>query len=190
VSESKIARVYATALYQAAQEEGRVEQVRRDLGEFVQAIDASSGLKTLLAAEEITDLKKTEVLMELTEGGDGLVRNLLRLMVDKSRESEIPATYRAYVGLVEQAEGLVHVEVVSAVPIPDDLQHVLKTKIESSLSKMVELTLTVDKEILGGLRVRIGDRIADATVRHRLEQLREILITPMASLEGSVEAAS
>ncbi len=184
MSESKIARVYATALYQAAQEEGRVEQVRRDLGEFVQAINASSELRQLLAAEEITDAKKTEVLMELTEGGDELMRNLLRLMVDKNRENEIAATHRAFVALAEQAQGLVHVEVVSAVPMPEDLQQVLRKKIESSLKKTVELTLTVDKEILGGLRLRIGDRVADASVRYRLEQLREVLITPMASLEG------
>jgi len=190
VSESKVARVYATALYQAAKEEGRVEQVRRDLCEFAQAVDSSPELKRLLRAEEITDLKKTQVLMELTEGGDELVRNLLRVMVDKNRENEVPATYRAFIGLVEQAQGLVHVEVVSAVPMPENLQQVLKKKIETSLKKTVELTLTVDKEILGGLRLRIGDRVADASVSHRLEQLREMLITPMASLEGTVEAAS
>jgi F-type H+-transporting ATPase subunit delta len=184
VSENKVARVYATALYQAAREAGRVEQVRSDLGEFVQAIDASPGLRQLLSAEEITDLKKTEVLLELTEGGDELMRNLLRLMVDKNRENEVPATYRAFVALVEKAQGLVHVEVVSAVPLPESLQQALRKKIESSLNKTVELTLTVDKEILGGLRLRIGDRVADASVRHRLEKLREMLITPMASLEG------
>jgi F-type H+-transporting ATPase subunit delta len=184
VSESKIARVYATALYQAADEAGRVEQVRRDLDGFVQAIDSSPELKQLLSAEEITDIKKIEVLMELTEGGDELMRNLLRVMVDKSRETEVPATYRAFVELVEQAQGLVHVEVVSAVPMPENLQQALKKKIETSLKKTVELTLTVDKEILGGLRLRIGDKVADASVSHRLEQLREMLITPMASLEG------
>jgi F-type H+-transporting ATPase subunit delta len=172
------------ALYQAADEEGRVERVRRDLDEFVQAIDSSPELKSLLSAEEITDLQKTQVLMELTEGGDELVRNLLRLMVDKNRETEVPATYRAFVELVEQAQGLVHVEVVSAVPLPADVQQALKKKIESSLKKTVELTLAVDKEILGGLRLRIGDRVADASVRHRLEQIRELLITPTASLEG------
>jgi F-type H+-transporting ATPase subunit delta len=190
VSESKVARVYAKALYQAAKEEGQVEQVRRDLDEFVQAIESSPELRHLLAAEEIADLNKSESLMDLTEGGSELMRNLLRLMVDKSRENEIPGTYRAFVELAEQAQGLVHVEVVSAVPIPENLQQALRTKIESSLKKTVELTLTVDKEILGGLRLRMGDRVADASVRHRLEQLRELLITPMASLEGSVEAAS
>ncbi len=184
MSENKIARVYGTALYQAAQEAGRVEQVRRDLGEFVQAISLSPDLKSLLAAKEITDHKKTEVLMELTEGGDDLMRNLLRLMVDKGREQDISGVYREFVALVEEAQGLVRVEVVSAVPVPADLQQALKKKIESSLAKTVELTMTVDEAILGGLRLRIGDRVADASVRHRLEQLREILVTPTASLEG------
>jgi ATP synthase F1 delta subunit len=190
VSEGKIATVYATALYQAAHEEGRVEQVRRDLGEFVEALETSAELGQLLTAEEISDSRKTAVLLELTEGGDELMRNLLRLLVDKSRESEVAGVYRAYVGLVEQAQGLVRVEVVSAVPLTPALQDSLRAKIASSLHKTVELTMTVDKEILGGLRLRVGDQIVDASVRHRLESLRALLITPMASLEGSVEAAS
>jgi F-type H+-transporting ATPase subunit delta len=190
VAENKIARVYATALYQAAEEEGRLEQVRHDLGEFVQAMEGSADLRQLVAAEEISDVRKTQVLMELTEGGDELVRNFLRLLVDKSRESELAGAHRAFVQLVEQAQGLVHVEVVSAVPLTAAMQEALRTKIGSSLHKTVELTMTVDEEILGGLRLRIGDRVADASVRHRLEKLRELLITPMASLEGSVEAAS
>jgi len=190
MSEGKIARVYATALYQAAEEEGRIEQVRRDLGEFVQAVEGSDELRQFLVAEEISDARKIQVLLELTEGADQLVRNLLRLLVDKSREGELAGIYRAYVDLVEEAQGLVHVEVVSAVPLTPSLQETLKKKIEGSLHKTVELTLTVDPEILGGLRLRIGDRVSDASVRRRLDKLRELLITPMASLEGSVEAAS
>lgn len=190
MSEGKIARVYATALYEAATEAGRTEQVRRDLGEFVQAIDASPELRHLLVTEEISDPKKKEVLLDLTEGGDEMVRNLLRILVDKSRESEVAAIYRAYVGLVEEALGLVHVEVVSAVPLPSEVQETLRSKIASSLGKTIELKLSVDKELLGGIRLRIGDKVADASVRHQLDRLRESLISPVASLEGSVETAS
>jgi F-type H+-transporting ATPase subunit delta len=190
VSEGKIARVYATALYQAADEEGRIEAVRRDLAEFVQAAESSADLRRFLVAEEISDARKKEVLLELTEGGDELVRNFLRILVDKNREAELAGVNRAFVELVEQAEGVLHVEVVTAVPLTESLQQALRTKIESSLHKTVEMSLVLDKEILGGLRLRIGDRVADATVRHRLERLRELLTSPMASLEGTVEAAS
>ena len=190
MSQSKISRVYAAALYQAALEEGRVEAVRGDLGAFVEAVDASNDLRRLLTTEEISDKQKKRVLLELTEGGDELVRNLLQLVVDKSRESELADVYAGFVDLVEKAAGIVHVQVVTAIPLTAGLEQALKEKIETSLHKTVELTLTVDTEILGGLKLRIGDRIADASVRHRLETLRELLISPMASLEGSVEAAS
>ncbi len=190
MSESKIARVYATALYEAAAEEGSTDSVRRDLGEFVQAAEASDGLRRLLVTEEISNPRKKAVLLELTQGGDELVRNLLRLLVDKSRESEVAAIHRAFVGLVEQAQGLVHVEVATAIPLPPAVQEALRAKIASSLGKTVELRLSVEKELLGGLRLRIGDKVADASVRHQLERLRESLISPVASLEGTVEAAS
>jgi ATP synthase F1 delta subunit len=190
VGESKIARVYATALYEAAREEGRTEEVRRDLGEFVQAAAASPELRKLLVTEEIPDAKKKEVLRELTQGGEELVRNLLSILVDKSREGEVGGIYRAFVERVEEAQGLVHVEVVTAVAMTPALQEALRARIASSLGKTVELSLSVDKELLGGLRLRIGDKVADASVRHRLERLRESLVSPVASLEGSVETAS
>ena len=190
MSESKIARVYATALYEAATEAGRTEQVRKDLGAFAQAVEASEELHHLLVTEEISNPKKKDILLELTEGGDEFVRNLLRLLVDKSRETEAAAIHRAFVALVERAQGLVHVEVATAVPMTAPLQEALREKIASSLGKTVELKLSVDEELLGGLRLRIGDRVADASVRHRLERLRESLISPVASLEGSLETAS
>ena len=190
MSESKIARVYATALYEAAREEGRTAEVRRDLGEFVQAAEVSDGLRQLLVTEEISDAQKKDILLELTQGGDELVRNLLCILVDKSRESEVAGIYRAFVQLVEEAQGLVHVEVVSAVPLTPPVQEALRARIAASLGKTVELTMSVDRELLGGLRLRIGDRVADASIRHRLERLRESLISPVASLEGSVETAS
>jgi F-type H+-transporting ATPase subunit delta len=190
VSESKVARVYAAALYEAAKDADRTAEVRRDLDEFVRAAEASSELRQLLVTEEISDVKKKEVLLELTEGADEMVQNLLRILVDKSRESELAGIYRAFVGLVERAEGLVHVEVVTAVPMTPPLQEALRAKIATSLGKTVELTLSVDKELIGGMRLRIGDKVADASVKHRLERLRESLISPVASLEGSVETAS
>lgn len=190
MSEGKVARVYAAALFQAAEEEGRVEAVRSDLGAFVDAVESTPELRQFLVAEGVSDPLKKQVLLELTEGGDQLVRNFLRLLVDKSRESALAETFEAYVDLVEKAAGLVHVEVVSAVPLPHKLQAALKNKIEFSLAKTVELTMTVDGDMLGGLKLRIGGRVADASVRHRLEKLRESLISPMASMEGSVEAAS
>lgn len=167
-----------------------MEAVQRDLGAFVEAVQSSEELQQFLVAEEISDAKKKIVLADLTEGGEEMVRNLLYLLVDKRREAELVNVHAAFVSLVERAQGLVHVEVVTAVPLSSSIQEIVKDRIASSLNKTVELTTSVDKEILGGLKLRIGDRVADASVRYRLNKLREILTGPMASLEDFVETAS
>jgi len=190
MAEGKIARIYARALYEAAAEQGRVEEVRHDLGEFVAAVEASPELRQFLLSAGISDERKIEVLMELTESGDELMRNFLRLLVDKGRESQLVNIYRAFVHLVEEAQGLVRVEVTSAVPLPESLQEALRSKLGASLQKTVELVLKVDQNVLGGIRLGIGDKVVDATIRQRLERLRQSLVTPSGSLEGSVEAAS
>jgi F-type H+-transporting ATPase subunit delta len=190
VADSKIARVYAGALYQAASEEGRVDDVRRDLGAFVQAVRESPLLQQLLLAEDVSDPRKKAVLLELTDGGEDMVRNFLLLLVDKSREPELEDTYRRFVALAEQAAGLVHVRVVTAVPLTPELEQALTAKLESALQKKVELATQVDEDILGGLELQVGDRVADASIRYRLRKLRESLIRPMANLEESVETAS
>jgi F-type H+-transporting ATPase subunit delta len=133
VADSKIARVYAEALYQAAAEGGRVDDVRRDLGSFVEAIRKSAPLQQLLLAEDVADPRKKEVLLELTEGGEQMMRNFLLLLVDKSRESELEDMYRRFVALAEEAAGLVHVRVVTAVALTPELGQALTAKLESTL---------------------------------------------------------
>jgi len=188
--ETKIARVYAEALFQAASEENRLGPVRRDLDEFFKALEESPQLRTFLQNEDLPAPKKTEILMQLTEGGEPLVRNFLRLIVDKDREFVLEEAYRLLLDLIEEAEGIVHVEMTTAVPVPAKMAEELRGQIERALKKKVELALTVDESILGGVRLRVGDRIAEATVRHYLDQLRSRLLKPTASMEVSVESAS
>ena len=190
MSETRIAKVYAGALYEAAVETGKVEAVRRDLSAFVDALAQSAELRAFVQDEDVSAEEKKQTLMQLTEGGDDLVRNFLRLLVDKDRESVLEEAYRAFVERVEADAGIMKVELVTAVPVPGTVQAGLKESLEKSLGKSVELTLTVDGDILGGVKLRIGDRIADASLRHRLEGLRARLVSPTARLEGSVEAAS
>ena len=75
-------------------------------------------------------------------------------------------------------------------PLAPETQDEVRRNLEASLGKTVEMTVTVDEEILGGVKLRIGDRIADASVRHRLDELRVRLVKPTATVEVSVEAAS
>ncbi|MCZ7663296.1 MAG: F0F1 ATP synthase subunit delta [Thermoleophilia bacterium] len=110
--------------------------------------------------------------------------------MDKRRETALVEAHRLFVERAEAEAGVVKVELTTAVPVPDAMRRSLEKSLETSLGKTVELTLTVDQDVLGGVKLRIGDRIADASVRHRLESLRARLVSPTARLEGSVEAAS
>lgn len=190
MSEAKIARVYADALFHAAEEEGRVQPVRRDLHAFVEAVRKSHELRDVLSNQDVPGETRKRLVLELTEGGDPLVRNLLRLLIDKGREEILEDLEAAFGDMVDAAGNMVTVVLTTARPIPEALKEEIKASLESSLQKTVELELAVDESIVGGAKLRIGDRIADASIRHRLDQLRARLTSPTARLEGSVEAAS
>jgi len=190
VSEAKIARVYADALFHAAEAEGRVQPVRRDLHAFAEAVRGSKELGAVFMDQDVSGETRKRLVLELTEGGDPLVRNLLRLLIDKGREEILDDLDQAFGDLVEVAGNVVTVVLTTARPVPEELKAEIKASLESSLQKTVELELTVDESIVGGAKLRIGDRIADASIRHRLDQLRARLTSPTARLEGSVEAAS
>jgi F-type H+-transporting ATPase subunit delta len=190
VSETKIARVYARALYEAAAEAGAVADVSRDLGAFVDALRTSTVLRNYFFDEGLGPDEKKETVLRLTDGGQPLVRNFLCVLVDKDREEILEEAYGLYQQRVEKEAGVVKVELTTAVAVSAEVGDSIKQTLEGSLNKSVDLTLTVDEEILGGVRLRIGDRIADASIRHRLEQLRARLVSPTVRLEGSVETAS
>jgi ATP synthase F1 delta subunit len=187
--ETKIARVYAEALLEAAAESGEVEAVRDDLVEFYNAVEQSVELKTFFFDEDISATEKSALLGRLTEGAQPLVTNFLRLLADKDREFALPDSVRIFLQLVELAAGVVKVELTTAVPLPQSLSDEIRSVIETALKKTIDLTLKVDDDIVGGVRLRIGDVVADASIRHRLDQLRDLLVKPMANLEVSVEAA-
>jgi F-type H+-transporting ATPase subunit delta len=190
VSDAKIARVYGGALYAAAVEAGRVDTVRRDLTAFTEAVRSSSALHSAWVDEDVPEEKKRRMLLELTSGGEPLVRNYLRLLVDKGRETALEGSNTAFAELVDENAGVIEVEVITARPLPEELAAEIRQSLEASLQKTVHLKLGVDEELIGGMKLRIGDKIADASLRHRLERLRDRLASPMARLEGSVEAAS
>ena len=181
--ETSIARVYAEALFEAASETGKVEAVRRDLTAFNDAVGANTVLRAFFTDDEVGSTEKTRAVLDLTDGGEPLVRNFLRLLVDKDRESILDEMTRLYLRRVEAASGVVKVELTTARPLAPGVQDEVRKNLEASLAKTVDMTVTVDEEILGGVKLRIGDRIADASIRHSLDELRTRLVKPTATLE-------
>ena len=165
--------------------------MRRDLSEFAGSVPVFARSAALWQTRSVPEEEKTRILLELTAGGEPLVRNFLQAPGGQGPRGD-PGVGASdiLVEMVDAAAGVVEVEITTARPLAEELAAEIKHSIEASLKKTIQLKLEVDDELLGGMKLRIGDKIADASLRHRLEQLRARLVSPMARLEGSVEAAS
>jgi ATP synthase F1 delta subunit len=170
-------RLYARALFEAAQEQGRVEDVQRDLGAFADAVEGSPELSAFLANPEVESPAKIGVLGELSEGADPLVHNFLRLLAEKGRAGQIPGVRDEYQALVDRAEGRVAVELTTAYELSDEEAASIVGQIEEASGRTVEATRKVDPELIGGMILQAGSLRVDASVRGRLQRLRHELVT-------------
>ncbi len=170
-------RLYAKALFEAAEDSGRVDAVQRDLGEFADAVEGSPELSAFLANPQVDPAAKVGVLGELSEGSDELVHNFLRLIAAKGRSGQIPGIRDEFQVLVDRAQGRVAVELTTAFELSDDEAAAIVAQIEQSSGRKVEATRKVDPELVGGMILQAGSLRVDASVRGRLQRLRHELAT-------------
>jgi F-type H+-transporting ATPase subunit delta len=170
-------RLYARALFQAAEEQGRLEAVHRDLSEFADAVEGSPELTAFLANPQVESAAKVGVLGELSDGADMLVHNFLRLVAEKGRAGEILGMRDELQALVDRAQGRVAVELTTAFELSDDEAASIVAQIEQASGRTVEASRKVDPELVGGMILQAGSLRVDASVRGRLERLRHELIT-------------
>lgn len=170
-------RLYARALFQAAEEQGRLEAVHRDLSEFADAVGGSPELTAFLANPQVEPAAKVGVLGELSEGSDTLVHNFLRLAAEKGRAGDILGMRDEFQALVDRARGRVAVELTTAFELSDDEAASIVAQIEQASGRTVEASRKVDPELVGGMILQAGSLRVDASVRGRLERLRHELIS-------------
>jgi F-type H+-transporting ATPase subunit delta len=170
-------RLYARALFQAAEEQGRVDAVHRDLGEFADAVVSSPELTAFLQSPQVESPAKVGVLGELSDGSDPLLHNFLRLIAGKGRAGQIPGIRDEFQALVDRAQGRVAVELTTAFELSDDEAASIVARIEQASGRTVEATRKVDPELVGGMILQAGSLRVDASVRGRLDRLRHELVT-------------
>ena len=170
-------RMYARALFQAAREADRLEQVSADLGALARSLDDVPEFGAFLRNPQIDPSGKAEVLGQLTADADDLVRNFARLVAEKGRAGEIAEMSTEYEALVASAQNRLAVELTTAYELSDDEARSIVETIERASGRRVEATRTVDPAIIGGIVLRVGAHRADGSVRGRLERLRHELAT-------------
>ena len=170
-------RMYARALFRAAQEADRLEQVSADLGALARALVEVPELGAFLRNPQIDPAGKAEVLGELTADADELVRNFARLVAERGRGGEIAEMSAEYEALLASAQNRLAVELTTAYELSDDEARSIVETIERSSGRKVEATRSVDPSIVGGIVLQVGSHRADGSVRGRLERLRHELAT-------------
>ena len=170
-------RMYARALFEAAEEAGRVDTVAQDLAALAGAIDDMPELRAFLRNPQIDPAGKGEVLAQLATDGDELTGNFVRLAAEKGRAGEIPEFSKELDALVAQSQNRLSVELTTSYELSDDEAHSIVRTIEKASGRTVDATRSVDPELIGGIVLEVGSHRADGSVRGRLERLRHELAT-------------
>ena len=174
---SVVHRTYARALYEAAAEKGRLENVREELGDFAAAIRDVSELRELLRNPQLDPRVKAAALEDLLGSSDELVRNFLLLVAEKGRGAEIEPIAVEFERLAAAAEGQLEVELTTAYELSDADARTILAQIEQASGSRIEARRKVDSGLIGGFVLQAGSMRIDASVRGRLVRLRQELAT-------------
>ena len=170
-------RMYARALFQAAQEAGRVDAIAADLAAIAGAMEEVPELRAFMRNPQIDPAGKAEVLAEVAREADELVRNFVRLAAEKGRAGELPDISAELEALVARAQNRLEVELTTAYELSDAEASSIVQAIEKASGRTVEASRSVDPSLIGGIVLQIGSHRADGSVRGRLERLRHELAT-------------
>jgi len=165
-------RIYANALFEAAKEAGTLDLAREELQEFLQAVRQVSELRALLGNPEFDTRERTEALRAVLADANELVRNFLLLVTEKGRAHELPGIVQEFETLVAREEGILDVELTTAVELSEDEARLILERIEGVSERKLRATRKVDPRLIGGFVLKAGSHRVDASVRARLERLR------------------
>ena len=172
-----VSRTYATALFEAAQDKGRLEAVRDELDDFVTALHEVPELAALLRNPQLDPQTKAEALDGILAGADEILRNFLRVVTEKGRAAHIEEIARDFQALYAAEQQVLNVELTTAFELSDADAQDIVGQIEKASGRTVEATRSVDPKLIGGIVLTAGSLRVDSSVRGRLERLRRELVT-------------
>ncbi len=164
---------YATALFELAREDKKIEAVESSLNKLRAAIDQSEDFRTLITSPVLSrgDAEKAIAAAAGSLGLDDVTTKFLGVLAKNRRLGQLPMVIRNFRLLASRHRGETTAEVTSAHPLDDDQVVQLKDQLRQRIGRDVAVELNVDPTILGGLVVRIGSQMIDSSIRTRLNSL-------------------
>ena len=168
----ELARVYARSLFEVALEQAKLDVLREQLGQFADALDQHRELAVFFFSPYFSTKEKQEALARVLDDADESLLRFLSLLIENHRMPVIFRIRQQYERLWEEENRTLPVEITSAVVLDSDTTAALGRTIGERTGRVVTLATHVDPDIIGGIVVRVGNSILDASIRNRLEQLR------------------
>jgi ATP synthase F1 delta subunit len=168
----EIAQVYARSLFEVASDQDKADDVREQIAQFADALEEDRGLSTFFFSPYFSTEEKKDGLHKAVDGAEPIFMNFLELLLEKHRMPVIHRVRRDYEELWREANKLLPVQVTTAIELDEKIVKELGDRISEQTGQKVELTASVQPDIIGGLVLRVGNSILDASIRNRLEQLR------------------
>lgn len=169
----EIAEVYARALFEVALDQDKLDQIHEQLGQFADAMDESLDFRRFFFSPYFSTDEKKEALGKVVKGADESFMNFLEALLERHRMPVIFRIRARFEQLWEEEHKLLPVQVTSAVELDKSTIKQIGERIGEQVGREVDLSSNVDPEILGGLVLRVGNFVLDASIRNRLEQLRK-----------------
>ena len=172
----EIAEVYSRSLFEVAKERGVLDRVHEELGQFAGALDGSRDLQVFFFSPYFSSQEKKDGIGALVDDADENFVRFLELLAERHRMPAIFRIRREFDRLWRRENRLLPVEITSAVALDDSVATRIGDEIGRQTGRRVQLTSTVDPDVLGGLVLRVGNMVLDASIRNRLEQLRKSVV--------------
>ena len=169
----EIAEVYSRALFEVAKENDVLDRVHDELGEFAEALSSDRNLQVFLFSPYFSSEEKKNGVSQIVSDADERLTNFLELLAERHRMPALFRIRRSFDAMWAEENKLLPVSVTSAVELDEGIVEEIGKEIEEQTGRRVELSASVDPDVLGGLRLQVGNMVLDATVRNRLEQLRK-----------------
>jgi F-type H+-transporting ATPase subunit delta len=169
----EIARVYAESLFEVAREHDNLDEIHEQLGQFTDAMNASNDLRVFFFSPYFSSAEKRDGIEKAISGAADELVNFLVLLAEKHR---MPAIFRirsVFDELWAKAKKRLEVTVTSAVELDDKVVDQIGKEIQRQTDREIDVSTEVDPDILGGLVLRVGNMVLDASLHGKLEKLRK-----------------
>lgn len=174
---SEAAQRYASALFELAQDKGQLADVNRDFAAFAAMVRETEDLRRMIASPVFGRDKKRDALVEIADaaGFNAILRSFLGVVAQNGRARDLPAVQRAFDQLYASQRGIKRALVRTAKPMSADQRARLEAILAKAVGGEIEMTEEVDESLIGGIQLRVGSTLVDASLAAKLDRMNSAM---------------